>query len=68
MIRCDLEPDILRNQLIVILWKRPFWMYANEGEKNGASACVHLLNVLYCSKLHSYQRICLYCEVQVYIA
>ena len=30
---CDLEPDILPNYLIVILWKRPFWIYANEGEK-----------------------------------
>ena len=30
---CDLEPDILLNQLIVILWKSPFWIYANEGEK-----------------------------------
>ena len=52
---CDLEPDILPNWLIIILWKRPFWIYANEGE-NGASARVPLLNVLYCPKLHSCQR------------
>ena len=30
---CDLEPDILPNEFIVILGKRPFWIYANEGEK-----------------------------------
>ena len=33
--------------------------------KNGASACVHLLNVLYCPKLHSCQRKHLYYEVQL---
>ena len=38
---CDLEPDILPNKLIVmvILWKRPFWIYANEGEKRCLSVC-----------------------------
>ena len=30
---CDLESDILPNLLIVMLWKRPYWIYANEGEK-----------------------------------
>ena len=35
------------------------------GGKNGASACVHLLNVLYCPKLHSCQRKHLYYKVQL---
>ena len=35
------------------------------GWTNGASACVHLLNVLYCPKLHSCQRKHLYYEVQL---
>ena len=37
----------------------------NWGWKNGASACVHLLNVLYCPKLHSCQRKHLYYEVHL---
>ena len=35
------------------------------GWKNGASACVYLLHVLYCPKLHSCQRKHLYYEVQL---
>ena len=35
--------------------------------KNGASACVHLLNVLYRPKLHSCQRKHLYYEVQILV-
>ena len=30
---CDLGPNMWPNSLIVILWKRPYLIYANEGEK-----------------------------------
>ena len=32
---CDLGPNMWPNSLIVILWKRPYLIYANEGGKTG---------------------------------
>ena len=52
------------HQGTVSLW-RPSLIYANEGQKRVASACVHILNVLYDHKVHSCQRICLYSNLQL---
>ena len=65
---CDLEPDNMTKLADLCTMETAILDLCKWVCKNGASACVLLLNILYCPKLHSCQWKHLYYEVQVCIA